>query len=66
MAQTASQTGKPLDILKTEAEIAKLQVEAGKLLAETQKLNRESRWMPLMYAVALIGAVTAIAKVFVH
>ncbi|OXJ32685.1 hypothetical protein CFB82_20085 [Burkholderia sp. HI2714] len=66
MPQTASQTGKPLDILKTEAEIAKLQVEAGKLLAETQKLNRESRWMPLMYAVALVGAVTAIAKLFVH
>ncbi|AYX32591.1 hypothetical protein EGY16_32710 [Burkholderia pseudomallei] len=66
MSQSASQQGKPLDILKTEAEIAKLQVEAGKLLAETQKLNRESRFMPLVYGAALVGAATAIAKLFIH
>lgn len=66
MRRNAPLQGKPLDILKTEAEIAKLQVEAVKLLAETQKLNRESRWMPLVYGAALLGAATALAKLFMH
>jgi len=46
---------KSLDIVKTEAEIAKL-------MAETQKLNLESRWMPFVWASGLILAIMAITK----
>jgi len=38
-----------LDIIKTEAEFAKL-------AAETAKLNREGRWYPVAVASALMGA----------
>ncbi|MFP4891492.1 hypothetical protein [Paraburkholderia sp. EG304] len=46
---------KTLDIVKTEAEIAKL-------MAETQKLNLESRWMPFVWASGLIIAVMTVSK----
>jgi hypothetical protein len=46
---------KPLDIAKTEAEIAKMIVETGKLFAEMVKLEREARWHPVI----VIGACTA-------
>ncbi len=48
---------KTLDIVKTEAEIAKL-------MAETAKLNLESRWMPFVWASGLILAVMTITKFF--
>lgn len=66
MSRAATQQGKPLDVLKTEMEIAKLQVEAGKLFAETQKINRENRWAPLLYVVAFLTAAAAFGKLFVH
>jgi predicted nicotinamide N-methyase len=50
-----TQMDKTLDIIKTEAEIAKL-------MAETQKLNLESRWMPFVWASGLILAVMTITK----
>jgi hypothetical protein len=46
---------KTLDIIKTEAEIAKL-------MAETAKMNLEMRWMPFVWASALMGAALAVAK----
>ena len=46
---------KTLDMVKTEAEIAKL-------MAETAKLNLESRWMPFVWASGLILAVMTITK----
>lgn len=48
---------KPLDIVKTEAEIAKL-------MAETAKLNLEARWMPFVWASGVILAVGTITKFF--
>jgi len=48
---------KTLDMVKTEAEIAKL-------MAETAKLNLESRWMPFVWASGLILAVMMITKFF--
>jgi len=48
---------KALDIVKTQAEIAKL-------MAETVKLNSESRWMPFVWATGMILAVMAITKFF--
>lgn len=48
---------KTLDILKTEAEIAKL-------MAETTKLNLEARWMPFVWAGGIIGSAIVIAKYF--
>jgi hypothetical protein len=62
----SQQRGRPLDILKTEADIAKLQAEAMKLLAETHKINRENRWMPVVYAVGFLGAAAGFAKLFLH
>lgn len=38
---------KTVDIVRTDAEIAKL-------MAETHKLNLESRWMPFVWASGLI------------
>lgn len=46
-----------LDILKTEAEIAKL-------MAETQKLNLEARWMPFVWSGSIIAVAIAVAKYF--
>ena len=48
---------KTLDIVKTEAEIAKL-------MAETAKLSSEPRWMPFIWASGMILAVTTITKCF--
>lgn len=48
---------KILDILKTEAEIAKL-------MAETQKLNLEARWMPFVWSGSIIAVAIAVAKYF--
>ena len=48
---------KTLDIVKTEAEIARL-------MAETAKLNLESRWVPFVWASGLILAVMTITKFF--
>ena len=50
---------KTLDIIKTEAEIAKL-------MAETQKLNLEMRWMPFVWAAGLIGAALTFSKYFLN
>jgi hypothetical protein len=47
-----------LDVIKIEAEIAKL-------IAETGKINREARWYPLFASAAIIGAAAALAKLFV-
>jgi hypothetical protein len=47
-----------LDILKAEAEIAKM-------MAETAKLNREGRFYPLVIASTILGASAAMATVFV-
>ncbi|WP_321868577.1 hypothetical protein [Paraburkholderia tropica] len=48
---------KNMDMVKTEAEIAKL-------MAETAKLNLESRWMPFVWASMIFGAALAAAKYF--
>jgi hypothetical protein len=48
---------KTLDIVKTEAEIAKL-------MAETAKLSSEPRWMPLVWTGGMILAVMTITKFF--
>ncbi len=50
---------KNLDIVKTEAEIAKL-------MAETQKLNLEIRWMPFVWASGLIVAALGFSKYFLN
>lgn len=48
---------KPMDVVKTEAEIAKL-------MAETAKINAEARWYPYALAVASFGGVAAVLKLF--
>jgi hypothetical protein len=50
---------KTLDVIKTEAEIAKL-------IAETAKINLELRWMPFVWASALMGAALAVVKFIGH
>ncbi|WP_246326942.1 hypothetical protein [Burkholderia guangdongensis] len=65
-----------MDKFKTEAEISKLTTEATKLAFETLKLHaesvklheegiklrRESRWLPVIWATAFVGAVTGVAR----
>lgn len=47
-----------MDLLKTEAEIGKFLAEPMKLNAEAAKINRESRWYPIIWATTFAGAVT--------
>lgn len=47
-----------LDIIKAEAEIAKM-------MAETAKLNREGRFYPLIVASTIVGASAALATAVV-
>jgi hypothetical protein len=53
---------KPLDIAKTEAEIAKMIVETGKLFAEMVKLQREARWHPIIVIGPVAATILATAK----
>lgn len=53
---------KPLDVLRIEAEIAKLIAESMKLNAEAAKMQRETRWYPVIWATAFVGAVLAVSK----
>ncbi|SDV51226.1 hypothetical protein [Chitinasiproducens palmae] len=53
---------KTLDTLKTEAEIGKLMAETVKLNAEAARLQRETRWYPVIWSTAFVGAVLAVAK----
>lgn len=47
-----------LDIVKAEAEIAKM-------MAETAKLNREGRWYPVQLAAIIIGSAAALGTAIV-
>lgn len=49
---------KPLDTVKTEAEIAKL-------MAETVKINAEARWYPVAMVSAVAAAIAAISKLLI-
>jgi hypothetical protein len=53
---------KPLDIAKTEAEIARMIVETGKLFAEMVKQQREARWHPVIVIGAVAATILATAK----
>ena len=53
---------KALDILNTEAEIAKLMAETVKLNAEAAKMTRERAWFPAIAIAGAIGAAVAIVK----
>jgi hypothetical protein len=57
--QGSTSLDKTLDVIKTEAEIAKL-------IAETAKINLELRWMPFVWASALMGAALAVVKFIGH
>jgi hypothetical protein len=54
---------KPLDVLKTEAEIAKLMAETIKLNAEAGKLARERAWYPMIVVTAAFTTGAALAKI---
>jgi uncharacterized membrane protein YjjP (DUF1212 family) len=56
----------PLDRIKMRADIRKLNIEAEKLHAETLKIQRENKWMPIVYTIGFFGAAAAFAKLFVH
>ena len=64
---------KTLDIQKLEADIAKLMAEtmklndeSVKLRAESKKFQRETFWLPVLYASGLIGAVITLTKLFLN
>jgi hypothetical protein len=46
-------------------EIEKIHAEIAKLIAETGKLNRESRWYPVVVASGLLGAGAGIAAILI-
>jgi cell division protein FtsB len=48
-----------------QANIGKLMAETMKLNAEAAKLQKESRWFPVIWATAFVAAVLALAK-FMH
>ncbi len=54
-----------MDMLKTEAEIAKLMAETNKLNAEAAKMIRERAWYPMVLVGAAFTAGAALAKLLI-
>ena len=49
-----------------DTEIAKLIIEASKLRAETSNINLKLRWMPFVWASALVLEAIVVGKYFSH
>lgn len=56
---------RPLDTVKTEAEIAKLMAETVKLNAEAAKMTRKRTWYPVVIGAALATVIMALSKLFI-
>lgn len=48
-----------------QAELEKIHAEIAKLIAETGKINRESRWYPVVVASGLLGAGAGLATLII-
>jgi hypothetical protein len=53
-----------LELEQMRATTANLMAETAKFIAEGEKYRRESKWLPIAYATAFVGAVLALAKLW--